>query len=169
MTDVQAEWTRLSGSLGIDAGSGEVLWRTIVTAYGEPQRYYHTLNHIRAVVADGSQLRGNFKAAGAALLALFFHDIVYDPARHDNEEKSADLLRALLGSQIAPQVLDSACRSILATKSHTSSRDADTDLVIDIDMAIVGSPWAGLSGLCRSRGPRIYSNLWHRCLCCWTR
>jgi len=131
-TDLQQLWDGLAGRLGLSAE----IWPTIVTAYSEPQRHYHTLEHIAAVVADFLPLRGAFADADAALLALFFHDIVYDPARSDNEERSAEILRARLEGDTA----DRACAHILATKKHEASTP-DAALVVDIDMAILAAPW----------------------------
>lgn len=118
----------------LDLG-GEV-WPRIVTAYSEPHRQYHSLDHITAVIAEFESLREHFQDPDAALLALFFHDIVYDPARSDNEERSAEALREILSGRAA----DLACAHILATKRHEADTP-DTALVVDIDMAILSAPW----------------------------
>lgn len=130
--DLESVWQALAGRLGL----GPEIWPAIVVAYGEPQRHYHTLDHIAAVVTDFLPLRNRFKDADAALLALFFHDIVYDPARSDNEERSADALRVLLTGDTT----DRACAHILATKKH-EAHTPDSGLVVDIDMAILAAPW----------------------------
>ena len=130
--DLLAVWDDLARRLGI----GLEVWPAIVAAYGEPWRHYHTLDHIAAVVAEFLPLRDRFEDPDAALLALFFHDIVYDPARSDNEERSADALSAVLTGSTA----DLACAHILATKKHEACT-ADAALVVDIDMAILAAPW----------------------------
>lgn len=134
MTEQELEgvWNDLAGRLGL----GPEIWPRLVAAYGEPQRYYHTLDHIASVVADFLPLRDRFEDADAALLALFYHDIVYDPARSDNEERSAESLRAVLTGGTA----DRACAHILATKKH-EAHTPDAALVVDIDMAILAAPW----------------------------
>ncbi len=131
-TNLQQLWKVLAERLGLKAS----IWARIVTAYSEPQRHYHTLDHIAAVVADFLPLRDCFEDADAVLLALFFHDIVYDPAGPDNEERSADALRAVLTGDTA----DRACAHILATKRH-EAHTPDSSLVVDIDMAILAAPW----------------------------
>jgi predicted metal-dependent HD superfamily phosphohydrolase len=130
--DLSAVW----GALAVRLGLGTHIWPRIVTAYGEPHRHYHTLDHIAAVVTDFVPLKDRFEDADAALLALFFHDIVYDPARSDNEERSADVLRDLLTGATA----ELACDHILATKKHEANTP-DAALVVDIDMAILAAPW----------------------------
>ncbi|MBP2159967.1 MULTISPECIES: hypothetical protein [Asticcacaulis] len=130
--ELERVWDELAERLGL----GPEVWPRIVAAYSEPQRRYHTLDHIAAVVADFLPMQDRFDDTDAALLALFFHDIVYDPARSDNEERSAEAVRDLLTSETA----DRACAHILATKKHEASTP-DAALVVDIDMAILAAPW----------------------------
>ncbi len=134
-------WIELSQRLGVEPTLADTVWRDIEAAYGEPHRYYHTLDHIAAVVADWQRLRDGFETPDSALLALFFHDIVYDPARQDNEAMSAGLLREWLQDEVDARVIKHACYCIWQTKHHQATGDADTDLVLDIDMAILGAPW----------------------------
>ena len=135
-----ASWSQLCHGLGVSEARCDAVWRDIITAYGEPQRHYHGLSHIEAVVDQAAQRRGLFNDPDTALLALFFHDIVYDPARHDNEAQSAVALRDSL-PEIDEARLGRACGHILATQGHEHQEDDDTNLVLDIDMAILGAPW----------------------------
>lgn len=140
MIDLQAEWTRLCEALGIEAAYGGQLWAHLVDAYDEPQRHYHRLDHIAAVVADAVRLRDRFARPDAVVLALFFHDIVYEPVRRDNETRSADKLQTWLGRRIDAGILAFCRQAIEATATHVGQGDADIDLLLDIDMAIVGAP-----------------------------
>ncbi len=140
MTMLQDEWTKLCSALGVDAAYAGQLWTHLAEAYGEPPRHYHTLDHITAVIADADRLRDRFARPDIALLALFFHDIVYDPVRRDNEARSADKLETWLGRRLDAGVLTACRRAIEATASHASLGDPDIDLILDIDMAILGAP-----------------------------
>ena len=71
MIDLQAEWTRLCAALGVETDYGDQLWAHLVDAYGEPQRHYHTLDHIAAVTGEAVRLRDRFTRPDAAVLALF--------------------------------------------------------------------------------------------------
>ncbi len=141
MIDLQAEWTRLCAALGVEAAYGAQLWTHLAEAYAEPQRHYHTLDHIAAVIGNAQALRDRFGQPDAGLLALFFHDIVYDPQRRDNETRSADKLDTWLGRRIDGAVLAFCRRAIEATAAHVGQGDPDIDLLLDIDMAILGAPW----------------------------
>ena len=125
-------------------------WQEIETRHNEPQRHYHTLTHLSELF---NYLDSNFGtpvqhngAQDIAELAIFFHDIVYDPRANDNEEKSAGLFRSFahengLGTGLTDQVYD----WIVLTKSHsppTGSSEA-LRLFLDFDMAILSKPLEG--------------------------
>jgi predicted metal-dependent HD superfamily phosphohydrolase len=69
-------------------------------------------------------------------LAIVFHDAVYDPARHDNEAKSAELAKELAGAS------DRAAELILLTAKHgtlTEVSDHDAAHFLDCDVSILGA------------------------------
>lgn len=135
MSESQTIWHELLARLGVTQARAAILWQGIATAYTEPHRHYHGLSHIDALATALEPLKSRLEDPDAALLALVYHDIVYDPARADNEERSAD--------RLASDVADSARaqRHILATKHHNSDDDPDTNLVLDLDMGILGASW----------------------------
>lgn len=141
MTGLQTQWEGLATALGLSAVARDDTWRLIAAAYTEPHRHYHTLTHITDITGKFDSLRDLFEKPASVLLALFFHDIVYDPARQDNEAQSAALLCDRL-PDIDGAVLNHACFCILESKGHKETGDADTDLFLDLDMSILGAPWA---------------------------
>lgn len=71
-------------------------------------------------------------------LALWFHDVVCDPRGSDNERQSADFARAELGAlEVPADACQRIAEHILATAKH--SAHGDGALVVDIDLAILGS------------------------------
>lgn len=140
MHSLAKQWSGLAARLGLADGETGRTWQAMVAAYGEPQRHYHTLVHIADVVAKFDDLHDRFTRPDSVLLALFFHDIVYDSARQDNEAQSAALLCDRLPG-IDGAILDHACFCILESKGHKATGDADTDLFLDLDMSILGAPW----------------------------
>src|SRR5262249_28427939 len=76
----------------------EVVLGELSAAYLEPGRCYHTLDHIAALLRQLDEHRAVARDADALALAIIFHDVVYDPLRHDNEARSAALARARLTS-----------------------------------------------------------------------
>ena len=60
--------------------------------WNENHRFYHVENHLISVIKN-IELNSSFKYLNiyekhALLLAAFFHDVIYDPKRQDNEDKS---------------------------------------------------------------------------------
>src|SRR5262249_17863712 len=59
---------------------------------------------------------------------------------NDNEERSADMARAALGElAVAPQLIDRVEQLILATKTHRTDGDPGAEVLLDADLAILGS------------------------------
>ena len=112
--------------------------------YRESGRHYHTWRHVAACLRE---LRRARPAGRAALeLALWFHDAVYEPGRPDNEERSAALAsRRASELGLAGEIGSRAAGLILATR-HEDVRagpaSAEEALIRDIDLAVLGAPWA---------------------------
>ena len=74
-------------------------------------------------------------------MALWLHDIIYSPKASNNEEESARAASFMLErGQAPPEVIKKVSAMILATKSHPEEAAADTALVLDIDLSILGKP-----------------------------
>ncbi|WP_235594451.1 hypothetical protein [Leptospira noguchii] len=73
---------------------------------------------------------------------MYYHDVIYDVSKNDNEEKSASLAEKRLHSISFHEKKISNCKSqILATKAHLQSNDPDTNLFTDADLSISGQDW----------------------------
>ncbi|ESQ78030.1 hypothetical protein AEYBE204_16160 [Asticcacaulis sp. YBE204] len=133
-------WQALSQRLGLADDTRETVRYWLIECYSEPHRYYHRLSHIEAML-EGFVRLPDWTDHDAVELAIIFHDAIYDPSRSDNEACSADAMRARL-SEIDAMTLNRASAMIEATKSHKATGDADADRLLDLDMAILGAPWA---------------------------
>ncbi|HYH14903.1 MAG TPA: hypothetical protein VD794_06780 [Flavisolibacter sp.] len=118
----------------------EQLWLEEETHYTQPGRFYHTLEHLENMFEQLLQCKEQIDDWNTILFSLVFHDIVYDPLRADNEEKSADFAVQRLQTLSYPpsKIANCACQ-ISATKEHTISEDADTNFFTDADLSILGS------------------------------
>ncbi|XHX76800.1 MAG: hypothetical protein RBJ76_20525 [Stenomitos frigidus ULC029] len=133
-------WCNLWQQVGARS-TPEPLFKKIVAAYSEPHRAYHTLIHLEDCLANLELARSLAHQPTVVALALYFHDVVYDPRASDNEECSAALAVKWLQHGQVPQSLVEAVRHlVLATKHQTTPKDKDTALLVDIDLAILGSP-----------------------------
>ena len=109
----------------------------LAAAYAEPQRAYHTAQHITDVLRwfDAVAEAVGWHDPVSVYHAIVFHDAVYDPTRGDNEARSAELARAHGAS-------DRACELILLTAQHgklAAAPDADAAHFLDADTAILGA------------------------------
>ncbi|HAA12306.1 MAG TPA: hypothetical protein DCE41_11630 [Cytophagales bacterium] len=114
-------------------------WEELVAHYQEKHRHYHTLAHLEYMLQLGEQHRASFENWEAFVAAVFYHDIIYNPKRKDNEAKSAALAMARLqkmGFSVGnTQRIDAHIR---ATQGHETHEDPDTNLLLDIDLGILG-------------------------------
>ena len=112
----------------------------LAKAYGEPHRHYHTQAHIDDCLEKFDLLRGEAANPQAIELALWFHDAVYDPYRADNEQKSAEwATRFLREGHASVDVVGRVSDLILATQHAIVPADADTAILIDVDLSILGA------------------------------
>lgn len=114
------------------ASGGGAALADLLARYAEPHRHYHTLAHVRAVLAE-------LPAAGEALrFAAWYHDAIYDAKSNDNEERSADLMRSALS--VSDDIKGEAARLILLTKTHAAAADDRDGLaLLDADLAVLGA------------------------------
>jgi predicted metal-dependent HD superfamily phosphohydrolase len=118
------------------------LWEELVKNYSESSRYYHTLDHLQQLLKQILPYKDQISDFDAVLFALYYHDVVYNIFRKDNEEASAVLAEKRLITLNVPKERIEVCkRHILATKAHISSDDADTNLFTDADLSILGADW----------------------------
>lgn len=82
----------------------------ILTHYDEPHRFYHNRDHIEDLVGRAVQ-RGILD--DELLLAIVFHDIVYNPKESNNEELSAKLYK-----ETHADYIEDVYQAILDTKTH---------------------------------------------------
>jgi predicted metal-dependent HD superfamily phosphohydrolase len=109
----------------------------MIRAYAAPGRHYHDLRHIEDCLAQLDHIAG-LDARDRAILteAIWWHDIVYDPMRSDNEERSADLAE----QAVAPELRAEVGRLIRLTRTHdVASVDRLGAILISIDLSILGA------------------------------
>jgi predicted metal-dependent HD superfamily phosphohydrolase len=131
-------WSILWSNLGARS-EPDVVLEVLLQAYAGPQRAYHTFDHIIDCLArfDLSSLFAQNPLEVEA--ALWFHDVVYDPRAHDNEERSAAWAGDVLARGEVPVSCVDRIRSlILATRHQSPPDDADAALIVDIDLSILG-------------------------------
>lgn len=135
---LQAYWARSCPAL--PAAVSAPLFARVLAGWNEPQRAYHTTQHLLESLTLLDEWSSAQDWPVAVALALFFHDLVYDPRRSDNEEMSARLAQQMLAQmQAAPQQVQAITALIDVTRHAATPRTADEKLIVDIDLAILGA------------------------------
>ena len=133
-------WTELLTPFGAPRDAILAAFDDLRASYTGPERHYHTLDHIHAMLNIVRTLAGNDETP-ALTLAVWFHDVIYDTRAKDNEEKSAAEARRVLQPLGVPEmIVRETERLILLTKTHaTATEDWPGQIMIDADLAILGT------------------------------
>ena len=130
-------WAALAG----DSPTSRTEWSAVVAAWSEPHRRYHDLGHLAAVLGLVGELEAAAADPSAVRLAAWYHDVVYDPTRNDNEEVSAGRARAGLRGLVDDERIAEVERLVLLTADHDAADDDTNGSVLcDADLAVLASP-----------------------------
>ncbi len=133
-----ADWTALVGKGRESVDS----WARLLKRWSEPQRRYHGIRHLSAVLLFIDEFADHAEDPDAVRLAAWYHDAVYDPRTSDNEERSAVLAETELAAlgQSAERVAEVA-RLVRLTAGHDpASGDRNGELLNDADLLVLASP-----------------------------
>lgn len=111
----------------------------LLVRYAEPQRAYHTAQHLAEMFVALDELTAAVPAP--VVCAVWWHDAVYDPVSGDNEERSAGLAAATLpGLGADRRLLDETVRLVRLTATHRPDADDEVGMLLcDADLAILAA------------------------------
>ncbi|MBD0840301.1 hypothetical protein [Streptomyces sp. TRM68416] len=114
----------------------------LLARWQEPQRRYHTLAHLTAVLDHIDVLEKQADDPDVVRLAAWFHDAVYLPDRSENEERSARLAeRALPEAGVPGAKTAEVARLVRLTVTHApADDDLNGQVLCDADLAILAAP-----------------------------
>lgn len=116
----------------------DALWHEIEHRYSEPHRHYHTLTHLEHLYALLVPFRQRMEW-DSSLMALFYHDLVYDVPSHTNEKESAFIAEKRMVALRCPQKMIAKVSDMILATQHHESHHKETLLFLDADLAILGS------------------------------
>lgn len=113
----------------------------LLARWQEPQRRYHTLTHLTAVLDHVDVLEKYADDPDVVRLAAWFHDAVYLPERSENEERSARIAeRALTEAGLPEARTAEVARLVRLTVTHDpADGDRDGQVLCDADLAILAA------------------------------
>jgi predicted metal-dependent HD superfamily phosphohydrolase len=111
--------------------------------YSKQNRAYHNWSHIIKCLIELNEIKGNLNYQNEVEMALWFHDVIYEPGYGGNEENSAKWAVVFSITIGMSELFAKRVRTlILATKHNKIPKDTDARFVVDIDLSILGQPEA---------------------------
>lgn len=110
---------------------------SFIHRYYEPHRKYHDIRHIQWMLMEFHGVMHLSVNPVDVEAAIWFHDAIYEPLAHDNEERCVELARKCLGNEMTPEIE----RLIMLTKHNTIPEPGDIDggIMVDCDLSILGA------------------------------
>jgi cytidyltransferase-like protein len=99
---------------------GLIREEVFTSRYYEPHRYYHNIDHLNLILDFFQKNNTNDEEL---FIAGLFHDIIYNPKRDDNEERSAKLFDK--HAKVHP-MKQTIIDLILSTKNHEHNNPLNT-------------------------------------------
>ena len=131
-------WLQLLLRLGID-DLNSVIYQQLMACYNQPQRAYHNQTHIAHCLAEFDRIKDTAEYTNWIEIAIWFHDAIYDPHESDNELRSADMAANFLRRKnVGESQLELVRELILATRHDQSPSIHAAEIIIDVDLAILG-------------------------------
>lgn len=146
MTAALAErWLALCQRLTVADAAAERWWRELRARYSEPGRFYHTLDHLREMLALSDQHALVIEERDALELAIWFHDVVYDArggggGRNERASAEAFCRFAADAGCLDAALVERVSGWVEATATHTvppEGGSTDLRLFLDIDMLVL--------------------------------
>lgn len=120
----------------------ETLWNEIEQNYSNRNRHYHSLEHLDKMLFYLTKIKAKIQNWEPILFTLYYHDIIYNSRKSNNEEESAKLAKKrMLELSIPNDIIQQSTAQIIATKKHSISENSDTNYLLDIDLSILGQNW----------------------------
>ncbi|WP_179997832.1 metal-dependent hydrolase [Acinetobacter sp. YH12239] len=139
LNQLRRYWAATAQQLELSSEDSISILDRLEVHYSEPHRHYHTVQHIVECMDHLQLVLPNLKDPLSVSIALWFHDVIYEPKAHDNEQQSADMMLNIISPHMEMRRCEKIYQWILATKEHRASVDSDLNYLLDIDLAILGS------------------------------
>lgn len=134
----QASWDSAWSALG--ASAPQPVLAELLQSYTEPQRHYHTLQHLGEALGLLQPALGLAERPGEVALALWFHDAVYETQAKDNEARSADWAVAVVRGQGLPAEVAGRVHGLIMATCHAAQPSGiDAQLLVDADLGILAA------------------------------
>jgi len=119
----------------------DAIWHELAHHYSEPDRYYHTKQHLAFCLQQLDLAGERIPHPAQVEMAIWFHDVIYRSGQRDNEQRSAEWFRHRATGIMPADFIASVLHLIKAT-THLEQVDAlEKKFICDIDLASFGCSW----------------------------
>lgn len=120
----------------------DTAWTQLSSLYLEEGRAYHNLTHIAHMLELMDRHLLDDEQSIELQLAIWYHDVIYDPKSKENELKSAELCKKVLNdlSKLSSESINKVYLLIMSTQGHSPRMEGEENLwMLDLDLSILGA------------------------------
>jgi len=140
VTFLKSQWDNLLSFYLSDKTAKEAAFQLLQVQYSEKNRFYHNFSHVKVLLKLFESFDNKIQASQAIKFSIWFHDVIYNPRKNDNEAESARLAsETLYKLNVNTETIELVKDLILATKDHSGRNlSYDAKIFLDMDLAILG-------------------------------
>ncbi|PIY11448.1 MAG: hypothetical protein COZ18_04030 [Flexibacter sp. CG_4_10_14_3_um_filter_32_15] len=131
-------WVDMVANFSLPEDKNIEIFTLLGIQYKENTRHYHNWDHIKAMIKGLDNYPEEINDRLSIELAIWFHDAIYVPLRKDNESRSAKFFHEQLSHYLPIERTGKVMSYIEATKNHSKTIDKDLQVLLDLDLAILG-------------------------------
>lgn len=117
----QDYWALTARQLSLDDDTTQKFHAMLYDAYSEVQRHYHSIQHIVECLEHFHQIKTYLDDTLSVELVIWFHDVIYNPQAHDNEQQSADYMQRMLKNVLGAEQITKMTPTKLAVNRPSKS------------------------------------------------
>jgi predicted metal-dependent HD superfamily phosphohydrolase len=140
--ELAARFGALVARVGGDPAAASPVFDRLYAAWSAESRRYHNVEHLIDCLRELDGANARVPTADLVELALWYHDVVYEPRAGDCEERSARMLVLDAAALAIPLASAMDAAALVRATQHGALSDAarsvGADLVADIDLSILG-------------------------------
>ena len=130
----------------ITTAFSEETYNDIISRWKESHRFYHNLDHLNYLITQFEIMMIDkvitMEEMNRLVVVAFFHDVIYDPKRNDNESKSVEyfLETAKESGVLKDKFIDHVCIMIMDTAKRVEPTDKLSKIFWTTDNSVLGLP-----------------------------
>ncbi len=113
----------------------------VYACYSEDHRHYHNAIHIDHCLRMLNDAKASLSNPYAVELAVWFHDVIYNPTSKENEAQSAHYFDKSSSSVLSSELRGKVRQLILKTTHDSVPETLEEEVLMDIDLSSFGLDW----------------------------